>query len=66
MKLLTREQWLESAVIALTPIFVKQGYVVPPCRVSYGFASTGAKSAHMCNAGQQSHVKIEALGDWDR
>ena len=47
MKLITREQWLERAVIALTPIFVKQGYVVPPCRVSCGFASTGAKSGHI-------------------
>jgi hypothetical protein len=66
MKLITREQWLESAVIALTPIFVKQGFIVPPYRVSCGIASTGSNIGHMCNASQQSHVKIEALGDWDR
>ena len=47
MKLITREQWLERAVIALTPIFVKQGYVDPPCRVSCGFASTSLKSGHI-------------------
>ncbi len=47
MKLITREQWLERAVTALTPIFVKQGYVVPPCRVSCGFASASSKSGHI-------------------
>jgi hypothetical protein len=64
MKLITREYWLERAVIALILIFVKQGYVVTPYRVSCGFASAGSNSGHMGNVAQQSYVKIEALGDW--
>jgi len=43
----TRESWLEAAVQELIPIFVKAGFAVPLCRVSCGFASTGARSGHI-------------------
>jgi len=43
----TRESWLEAAVQELIPIFAKAGFAVPLCRVSCGFASTGARSGHI-------------------
>jgi hypothetical protein len=47
MKFSTREAWLEAAIKQLAPIFEKAGYAVPACRVSCGFASTGARSGHI-------------------
>ncbi|HEY6324210.1 MAG TPA: transcription elongation protein SprT [Thermoanaerobaculia bacterium] len=39
----TREQWLQSAVDHLRPVFLAQGVAVPPAvHVSMGFPSTGA------------------------
>ena len=43
-KFSTREAWLEAAVRELLPVFAKAGHDVPPCRVSCGFASTGART----------------------
>lgn len=40
MKSQTREQWLEKAVVLLTPLFKKQGYKVPKMRVSCGWPSS--------------------------
>ena len=42
-----REAWLEAAVQAVTPLFSAKGYVVPTCRVSVGFASTGTLRGHI-------------------
>ena len=42
-----REAWLEAAVQAVTPLFSAKGYVVPICRVSVGFASTGTLRGHI-------------------
>ncbi len=39
-KFKTREEWLIAAVAIMTPHFDKQGYKVPPVRVSCGFASS--------------------------
>ena len=47
MKRVTREEWLERAVKAVTPIFTNKGFDIPPCRVSCGFASTGVRSGHI-------------------
>jgi hypothetical protein len=44
---ITRESWLEAAVKELAPIFTKAGHTIPACRVSCGFASTGARSGHI-------------------
>jgi hypothetical protein len=43
----TREQWLQQAILALTPLFKEQGYAVPKCHVSCGFASTDIKRGHI-------------------
>ena len=42
-----REAWLAAAVEQLRPLFAQKGYVVPECRVSCGFASTGVRSGHI-------------------
>jgi len=42
-----RESWLEAAVLALGPLFSAKGYVIPPCKVSVGFASTGTLHGHI-------------------
>ena len=47
MRATTREAWLEAAVQEIKPIFTKAGYTIPLCRVSCGFASTGARSGHI-------------------
>ena len=44
---ITREQWLQNAVIALTPLFSTKGYSVPNCHVSCGFASSDVKRGHI-------------------
>jgi len=36
MKAITREQWLQNAVKALTPLFLAKGFTVPRCPVSCG------------------------------
>jgi hypothetical protein len=38
----TREQWLETAVRLMEPLFKNKGYEVPGVRVSCGFPSKGA------------------------
>jgi hypothetical protein len=43
----TREQWLQQAVVALTPFFTEKGYYVPKCHISCGFASTDVKRGHI-------------------
>ncbi len=40
----TREAWLIKAVRKLEPLFSAQGYELPACRISCGFASTGLRS----------------------
>jgi hypothetical protein len=47
MNAITREQWLQHAVKALTPLFLAKGYIVPKCHVSCGFASTDVKRGHI-------------------
>ena len=42
-----RETWLLAAVEALRPVFAAKGYVVPECKVSVGFASTGNRLGHI-------------------
>jgi hypothetical protein len=42
-----RESWLHQAVHALHPVFRAAGHVLPPVRVSCGFASTGLRSNHI-------------------
>jgi len=43
----SRESWLQAAVHALGPLFAAKGYVIPPCQVSVGFASTGTLRGHI-------------------
>jgi hypothetical protein len=43
----TREQWLQQAILTLTPLFHTKGYTVPQCHVSCGFASTDVKRGHI-------------------
>lgn len=42
-----REAWLHQGVEALRPIFRSAGHLLPPVRVSCGFASTGLRSNHI-------------------
>jgi len=44
---ITRESWLEAAIKELHPLFTKAGHIIPACRVSCGFASTGVRSGHI-------------------
>jgi hypothetical protein len=41
---ITREQWLNQAVSAMTPLFVEAAYTVPPVRVSCGWPSSRGMS----------------------
>ena len=43
----TRETWLLAAVEQLRPLFAAKGFILPPCQVSCGFASTGTRSGHV-------------------
>jgi hypothetical protein len=43
----TREAWLRAAIEAVRPLFTKQGFNIPDCQVSCGFASTGTRSGHI-------------------
>lgn len=60
---ITREQWLQNAVIALKPIFSAKGYVVPKCHVSCGFASTDVKRGHIgqCWSTKASADKVNQI-----
>ncbi len=42
-----REAWLYAATDKLRPLFTQQGYNIPECRISCGFASTGVRSGHI-------------------
>jgi len=59
---ITREQWLNSAVEVLKPIFTEKGYVVPKVNVSCGFPSTG-KDRHIgqCWAKETSEADINEI-----
>lgn len=59
----TREAWLEAAVQEIGPLFAKAGYVVPVCRVSCGFASTGVRGGHIgqCWSTKASSDKINQI-----
>ena len=41
--ILTREQWLQNAVVAMEPLFKEKGYKIPAVRVSCGWPSTGTR-----------------------
>ncbi len=47
MRQITREARLEAAEKELATLFTKAGHTIPSCRVSFGFASTGARSGHI-------------------
>jgi hypothetical protein len=59
---LTREQWLNSAVEVLKPIFTEKGYIVPKVNVSCGFPSTG-KDRHIgqCWAKETSEADVNEI-----
>jgi len=59
----TREAWLEAAIKEISPFFVNAGYVVPACRVSCGFASTGVRGGHIgqCWSTKASSDKINQI-----
>lgn len=40
---LTREQWLQNAVVEMEPLFKKNGYKVPAVRVSCGWPISGGR-----------------------
>jgi hypothetical protein len=44
---ITREAWLLAAIELLRPLFAAEGFSVPACQVSCGFASTGTRSGHV-------------------
>jgi hypothetical protein len=60
---ITREQWLQHAVTALTPFFSAKGYSVPNCHVSRGFASTDVKRGHIgqCWSTKASADKVNQI-----
>ena len=60
---ITREQWLQNAVIALTPFFSAKGFVVPNCIFSFGFASTDLKRGHIgqCCSTKASAEKVNQI-----
>lgn len=59
---LTREQWLNSAVEVLKPIFTEKGHLVPKVNVSCGFPSTG-KDRHIgqCWAKETSEADVNEI-----
>ncbi len=58
----TREEWLNEAIKAVTPIFTEKGYVVPKVNVSCGFPSTG-KDRHIgqCWSSESSEAEINEI-----
>ena len=62
-KTATREQWLQEAILALTPLFKEYGYAVPKCHVSCGFASTDVKRGHIgqCWSTKASADKVNQI-----
>jgi hypothetical protein len=62
-KTATREQWLNAAILALTPLFKEKGYAIPKCHVSCGFASTDVKRGHIgqCWSTKASADKINQI-----
>jgi hypothetical protein len=60
---ITREQWLQNAVTALTPFFSAKGHSVPNCHVSCGFASTDVKRGHIgqCWSTKASADKVNQI-----
>lgn len=52
MKIDTREQWLEAAVVELKPLFKAAGVELPPVRVSIGWPSKGGTSSKSKVIGQ--------------
>jgi len=60
---ITREQWLQNAVTAHTPLFSAKGYSVPSCHVSCGFASTDVKRGHIgqCWSTKASADKVNQI-----
>jgi len=42
-----RESWLQAAVELVRPLFAAKQHVIPQCRVSVGFASSGVRSSHI-------------------
>lgn len=59
----TREQWLQQAILTLTPLFKEKGYAVPKCHVSCGFASTDVKRGHIgqCWSTKASSDKVNQI-----
>ena len=59
---ITREQWLNSAVEVLKPIFTEKGYIVPKVNVSCGFPSTG-KDRHIgqCWSKETSEADVNEI-----
>ena len=59
----TREQWLQQAILSLTPLFKEKGYAVPKCHVSCGFASTDVKRGHIgqCWSTKASTDKVNQI-----
>lgn len=45
---LTREQWLQNAVVEMEPWFQAKGYKIPPVRVSCGFPYASKKAIGQC------------------
>jgi len=62
-KTATREQWLQEAILVLTPLFKEYGYAVPKCHVSCGFASTDVKRGHIgqCWSTKASADKVNQI-----
>ena len=61
-KIQTREQWLNSAVEVLKPIFTEKSYIIPKVNVSCGFPSTG-KDRHIgqCWSSESSEAEINEI-----
>jgi hypothetical protein len=47
----TREEWLQNAVIALKPLFSSKGSIHHNCQVSCGFTCIGINRGPSGNAG---------------
>jgi hypothetical protein len=58
----TREEWLQAAVVAMTPTFKGVGYDVPAIHVSAGWPSRGACSTARQTLGECWHKKASSDG----
>lgn len=59
---LSRQSWLEAAVLKAIPIFQRHGYTVPELRISCGFPSTGIRGSRVGEC-WPTHISADGVNE---